>query len=306
MLAQPVCKGCGRPIYGHYLTALGATWHPEHFVCAACGRPITAASFQMHQGAPYHVECYNQRIAPRCAYCGKPLVGEYLVDHRGTRYCKEHQGQYPTCSFCGRLVPPHDQERGAESIRCAVCRSSAIEDAEVARPIFRSLIQWVGSQGLRYNNLPLTLELCGRAKLAQYLQEHNQTHSLGATMSSAYMQNGRLVRREITGVAVLIGLPETLFRGVTIHELGHVWLIVHGIVQLPTWAEEGFCELLTYRYYGSLQTAESRYHAEGIERNADPVYGEGFRRMRALAEKMGWSRFIETLQTTKRLPAHYP
>lgn len=300
---MPVCKGCGQPIWGNYLTAMEACWHPEHFVCAACGRPISGAHFHQYQGMPYHIECYNHTIAPRCAYCGQPLVKEYLIDHWGTRFCKEHQHQYPHCSFCGRLVPPQEQETdNAESIRCAVCRGSAIESADAARPIFKRLIQWVGSQGLRYNNLPLSLELCGRAKLAYYLSERALSHSLGATMSKTYSVDGRVVRSEVTGVAVLLGLPATLFQGVTVHELGHVWLIVQGIQDMPSWAEEGFCELLSYRYYHELNTPESRYHATNIERNTDPTYGEGFRHIRARADAMGFLRFVETLQTTKHLP----
>ena len=82
-LSQPVCKGCGQPIWGNYFTALGGTWHPEHFVCAACGRPITDASFNMYQKTPYHVGCYARQIAPKCAYCSEPLLGEYFVDAWG-------------------------------------------------------------------------------------------------------------------------------------------------------------------------------------------------------------------------------
>src|SRR5256885_10481262 len=154
MAQQLVCKGCGQPIRGNYLSALGATWHPEHFVCASCGRPINTARFQVHEGKPYHSECFSNQIAPRCAYCNKPLVGEYLIDHWGTQFCAEHKDQYPRCAYCGRLVPPRDQEPGAETVRCVICRGAAIETKELAQPLFRQVIQWVSAQGLRYNNLP--------------------------------------------------------------------------------------------------------------------------------------------------------
>jgi len=121
-------------------------------------------------------------------------------------------------------------------------------------------------------------------------------------MGTTHTQNGQAFRTEVNGVAVLQGLPSTLFQGVTIHELGHVWLIVHDVNGLPSWAEEGFCELLTYRYYTQLNTPESLYHAEGIERNPNPVYGDGFRRVRAIADGVGFQRFVETLRTTRRLP----
>src|SRR5258708_22274613 len=106
MAIQPLCKQCGKRIDGNYVSALGATWHPEHFLCAACGRPIDDMHFNLHQGMLYHSDCFRDRVAPKCAYCNKPLISEYLVDHWGTKYCKEHQNQYPACAYCGRLVPP--------------------------------------------------------------------------------------------------------------------------------------------------------------------------------------------------------
>ncbi len=306
MTSQPICKQCGQLIRGSYITALGATWHPEHFLCAACHKPIGNARFNLHEGAPYHPECYRQQVAPRCAYCGKPLMSEYLVDHWGTKYCKEHQRQYPACSFCGRLVPPQQQEAGMKSsgsVRCPVCRASAIETAGQAQPVFSHLKRWVNSQGFMYNNLPLTLILGDQPRLSELLKGRAEPHALGVTLSTAHSQNGQVIRTEVSGVAILEGLPTTLFQGVTIHELGHVWLLVHDVKGLPSWAEEGFCELLSYRYYTQLNTSEGRYYATGIEQNLHPIYGEGFRRVRAIADYMGFRSFVETMQKTKRLPA---
>ena len=111
-----------------------------------------------------------------------------------------------------------------------------------------------------------------------------------------------MLRSEVRGVAVLLGLPATLFRGVTIHELGHVWLVVQGLYQLPPRSEEGFCELLSHRYYQQLNTPESIYHARAIEHNSDPIYGDGFRYVHKLAGKYSFPRLLEVLQTTKKLP----
>ncbi len=370
MASQPICKGCGQPIYGRYITALGATWHPEHFVCAACKQPITDASFNTHNGLPYHTQCYLNQVAPRCAYCGKPLtgqyyehegkryhaecyrehivprcaycnqpimsqyyehegkryhtecyrehvapgcaycgkplMGQYLVDYWGTHYCKEHEGEYPHCAYCGRLVPPSQQEHGirrGEPVRCPICRSSAIETSDQAQPIFQRLMQWTTRQGLQYNNYQIKLTLVDRATLTALLKDRSIKDSLGVTSHSAHTINGRVVRIEVDGISVLRGLPSILFQGVTVHELGHAWLAVQGIQGLPPWAEEGFCELLAYRFYKEMNTLESRYHAEGIERNKDQTYGEGFRRVRAISDAKGFQRLVETLRTTKRMPA---
>jgi Protein DA1/LIM domain len=300
---SPICKQCNQPILGSYLMALGAAWHPEHFLCASCARPIVGASFHTHEGAPYHIACYEREIAPHCVYCGRALIGDFLVDQWGQQFCSEHQGQYPRCAFCGRLVPDGRPVPGIEQVRCPVCSVSAVEEKEAAKPIYSEVIRWVGSQGLRYNSLPLSLEICGAETLARHFQSHTQSHSLGATMTTTYSrQDGQLLRIEVKGIAVLLGLPEMLFRGVTVHELGHVWLVVQGIRDLPSWAEEGFCELLSYRYYREQNTPESAYHAQSIERNPDPIYGDGFRRMRLLADKYGFSRLLTELQTKKKLP----
>jgi len=308
MSSHPTCKQCKQPIWGSYIDALGATWHPEHFLCAACHKPIRDASFNMHEGMPYHPECFRQQVAPRCAYCGKPLMTEYLVDHWGTMFCKEHQGRYPTCAYCGRLVPPQQQEQRVESgegVRCPICRASAIETIDQARPIFSRLIQWVNSQGLVYNNLHLSLELVDRQKLGRLITGRVGTagiHSQGVTLSTTHTLNGNVTRTEVNGVAVLESMPTLSFQGVTVHELGHVWLIVHDVKDLPLWAEEGFCELLTHRYYTQLNTKESRYYAQNVETNPNSVYGAGFRRVRAIVDPMGFQRFVEVLQKTKRLP----
>ena len=305
MFGQSLCKACGKPIWGNALIALNAAWHPEHFICAACQRPINGTSFNVHEGKPYHPTCLVQSVLPRCIFCGKPLVGEFLADQWGNRYCKEHQGEYPACEYCGRLVPPTMRESSGQhdAVRCPLCRKSAIETIEDAQPIFSQLKQWISNQGLRYNNLPISLELCGRATLSHYLQEMHDHHTLGVTLSTTYMENGRIVQNKVEKIAVLRGLPSFLFEGVVVHELGHAWLIVHGIQGLPEWAEEGFCELLAYRYYGAQGTDVARYRIESMLRNPDPIYGEGFRRMRTLAKNIGFAQFLEQLRVTKRLPA---
>ena len=233
---------------------------------------------------------------------------EYLVDSWGTMYCKEHQGTYPSCTYCGRLVPPKQQERdvaGVE-IRCPICRTSAIETVDQARPIFSRLIQWVNSQGLVYNNLHLSLELVDRQKLGRLITGRSGTagiHSQGVTLSTTHTQNGKEIRTEVNGIAVLEGMPVLSFQGVTVHELGHVWLIVHDIRDLPLAEEEGFCELLAHRYYIQLNTKESLYHARSIETNPNPIYGDGYRCVSAIVDPIGFNRFIATLQKTKKLPS---
>jgi hypothetical protein len=299
---QPTCAGCGQAIRGAYIQALGATWHTEHFVCNGCHRPVGRERFMVYENSAYHDACYKQFVAPRCAFCNKALIGEYLTDHWGTKFCAEHRHQYPDCVCCGRLIPPHQQERNAEMRRCQICRATAVETIDDARPFYAQVVRWAGSQGLVYNNYPISLELCDRSRLSRLLHERGGDHSLGVTTSVSHFIDGRITRIEVKGIAVLRGLPAPLFQGVTMHELGHVWLILHGIQGLPSWGEEGFCELLAHRYLQALATAEGRYFASCIEKNPGPDYGDGFRRLYALSQKHGFSQLLRLLEKTKRLP----
>jgi len=163
-------------------------------------------------------------------------------------------------------------------------------------------MQWTNRQGLQYNNYQINLTLVDRATLTSLLKDRSTKDSLGVTSHSVHTINGRVTRIEVDGVSVLRGLPSILFQGVTVHELGHAWLAVQGVQGLPSWAEEGFCELLAYRFYKELNTQESRYHVESIERNKDQIYGEGFRRVWNIFDAKGFQWLVETLRKTKRMP----
>jgi hypothetical protein len=307
----PHCAVCGKPLSGSYVESGGKPYHEECFRnavaprCAYCGKPLSGRYVEA-EGKSYHSECYREYVVPRCIYCNEPLMGEYAVDHWGGKYCLKHRQEYPACDFCGRLIPPAQQERGGkkpDSTRCPVCRSRAIDTLEQAAAPFAGVKRWVAGQGLTFNNFPISLQLCDREFLAKQGRTKDQPHTLGVTMSTTHSLNGRVTHTDVDGVAVLAGLPTPLFEGVVTHELGHVWLIAHGIKGLLPWAEEGFCELLSYRYYMQLDTPESRYHAGNIEKSPDPVYGEGFRRVRAIAERVGFANLLNTLQTSHHLPA---
>ncbi|NWW66628.1 LPXN protein, partial [Ifrita kowaldi] len=68
-----VCAACRKPIAGKVLTALGKTWHPEHFTCARCRRELDKEPFFEQGGRAFCEEDYHQAFSPRCAYCAGPI-----------------------------------------------------------------------------------------------------------------------------------------------------------------------------------------------------------------------------------------
>ncbi len=185
-------------------------------------------------------------------------------------------------------------------VRCDVCAASSVETIRQAIPLFADVVRWTKNQGI-VAGIELGVELCGRDRLVQLL--HRPDHGiLGATLHTTYFNNARPIRNEIKGVGILKGLPKALFQGVAAHELGHVWLAVHDVLAIPDWAQEGFCNLLSFRLHQQLGTQEDRFQMRSLERNPDPVYGEGFRRVRDMANRIGFENLIRSLRSHYTLP----
>lgn len=299
----PVCQRCHELIFGSYIEALGHCWHREHFICAVCRQPIEDNTFHERHGKPYHVDCYTYVFSVRCDYCRKPLSGRYLTDHWGTNFCPEHEQEFETCAYCGCLAPdyPAGNSSTGKLVRCRACKSRAIETFVQAEPIFYTLVHWINKQGLSFNNLDLRIKLSGPTQLEKTLG-YNNPRVLGVASRSTHVFDNQSPKTTVIGVTILRGLPSGLFQGVTIHELGHAWLGVHQIVGLSDWAEEGFCELLAYRYYRSCPNPINRFYADRLEKNGDRVYGDGFRELARITHKLGFGRVLATLQSDKTLP----
>lgn len=68
------CSACDKPIVGQVITALGKTWHPEHFTCAHCTQELGTRNFFEREGKPYCEPDYHNLFSPRCAYCNGPIL----------------------------------------------------------------------------------------------------------------------------------------------------------------------------------------------------------------------------------------
>jgi len=128
-----VCFQCKESISQRIITALGKTWHPEHFACKDCKNPIEEATFNIHEGDPVCSKCFvsfhsevchgcKQPILERtikamgrtwhenCFVCGgncqKPLVGSSFYEKDGRAYCKvDFEEMFASrCAGCTRPI----------------------------------------------------------------------------------------------------------------------------------------------------------------------------------------------------------
>ncbi|XP_008194630.1 transforming growth factor beta-1-induced transcript 1 protein isoform X2 [Tribolium castaneum] len=93
------CKACGDPITDKVVTAMGADWHEDHFVCGGCKAKLIGTKFMEIENAPYCQKCYTEKYADKCKACGKPIVTQAVV----ALDAKWHQLCFK-CSKCGKPI----------------------------------------------------------------------------------------------------------------------------------------------------------------------------------------------------------
>jgi len=96
-VTKGTCAGCNKPIIGQVCTALGKTWHPEHFSCCICDMELGTKTFFERDGKPYCENDYHEIFAPKCFACNGPILDSCVTSMDRTWH-PEHF----VCQECGR------------------------------------------------------------------------------------------------------------------------------------------------------------------------------------------------------------
>ncbi|XP_028407500.1 PDZ and LIM domain protein 7-like isoform X2 [Dendronephthya gigantea] len=100
MKFAPHCDVCNQAIVGPCVKAIGKMFHPEHFICAHCGKQIANESFHLDSGKPYCAQDYKELFCVKCCSCKQVIGG-------GDRW-----------------LEALDKPWHADCFRCAVCGSN--------------------------------------------------------------------------------------------------------------------------------------------------------------------------------------
>ncbi|XP_076126873.1 LOW QUALITY PROTEIN: leupaxin [Alosa pseudoharengus] len=95
-VAKGTCGACCKPIIGQLVTAMGRTWHPEHFVCTHCQEEIGSRNFFERDGLPYCERDYHHLFSPRCNYCNGPILDKVV-----TALDRTWHPEHFFCAHCG-------------------------------------------------------------------------------------------------------------------------------------------------------------------------------------------------------------
>jgi hypothetical protein len=296
------CAGCGELITGEYLTALDKKWHPHHFVCTKCRKPIVSKSYPVKDGKPYCASCYQDTFLPRCTICGHPIAEKYIQNRWGDTYCASHEREYKTCACCQRLVTRGGVlYKDGRSI-CQTCRSSAVDNLNTAWSSFNKVRRHLARLGINLVNAAIPLELVDQRRIPALSARLSVGDTFGVTSKSITTRLGVPVEGKVEKISILHGLPRELFTAVSAHELGHAWLCLNNIQIHVHEIEEGFCELLGYLWLESLGTPTSRIWMKGMLENQNTTYSSGLKMALRSYKEHSLPSILSHLRSTSHLP----
>src|SRR5262245_40139783 len=304
--ATPRCAVCRSPIYGEVIHAGDAYYHPEHFVCALCGKRLTS-EYIVKDGQNYHKICFESRLALRCALCGQVIQGRYIKDFWGNAYHSSHEGKSPKCEYCSRFLSQTLTDGGATyedgRVVCGICRRTAVDRDGEAASLMKETVSDLGSSGIEIDRDDVRLHLVGLPELRE--RAGMGSHILrGYTDFRETRMTGMTLSRRID-VYILHGMPREDALATMAHELMHVWQSKkHRMSNDPAFSE-GSCNYASYLALGRHPGGQSDFIVHNMMESDDRIYGKGFRRVKRFAEEKGIERWLDRLGSQDRLPPGY-
>lgn len=293
----PTCAECGKAISAGAFQTQGRVYHPDCFVCALCQRPITGP-YSQSRGKVYHNDCFHDHVALKCSLCDAMLRGEYLQDYWGNSYCKRHDGEAPVCDSCGRFVSDKLTGGGMRyddgRYMCNLCKPESMTDVDDILEIVFEVAEHMKTFGMAVDYNGIQINLVGRDKM-QTLSGH---HSNGLRGFTDYREDWRVFGRSQNRkmqMYLLYGMPRMEIINTIAHELAHVWQFNRGRFKNEREWSEGSCNYAAYLVLAKYPGRDSSFFRTSLIRDVDPVYGDGFRRVKTLAEAEGngvWLRYL--------------
>lgn len=222
----------------------------------------------------------------KCDICGHEIEGQYHIDGYGRTSCMRHPAIM--CYCCYRLCSAGNSVKVEPyGYFCPECNSRLV-DAESAKRIAGYISSYYDANRFKIPHYELKLVHAGTL-----VKESGGDTSGEAAIGLAY---------SCTPYRILIlrQLSRTGFARILAHEVLHLWQYSTGL-ELPSIYREGVCELGSYLFLKHLGKPEANVQADITARNANEIYGEGFRLLNSVYTQLGWEGVVKNL-LRHRLP----
>jgi hypothetical protein len=303
----PDCGVCGQPITAESFQTRGVYYHAACFRCAHCERPITGP-YAEYKNKNYHNDCFERDVALKCALCSDIIRGEYLQDFWGNSYCLRHDDDAPVCDSCGRFISETTTGGGVKyddgRFVCRICQPKSVTDIDEILELVHEVATHMNRIGMKVDYHGIRIHLVGRNEM-QKLSGH---HSEGLRGFTDYREDFRVFGKSHDrkmDMYLLYGMPRMELISTIAHELGHVWQFNRGRFRNDRAWNEGSCNYAAYLVLARYPGKESAFFRASLSRDDDSVYGEGFRRVKVLAEAEGTRSWLRYLSRSTDFPAGY-
>ena len=306
-----ICNYCHKPITGEYIEINGKYYHPDHFKCDYCHKTIKGNQFIKKDGKYYHEKCFFNHIVPKCAVCGKPIKGEYLKNYWGQIYHPRHQNHLTKCEYCGRIIKhPHTDENGFYV--CDLCKRKEITELYEAKDIIDKINRILYKKDIEIDLSNIDIHLITLSEMKKISKNPNITSDNKGMAEYKIIKTGETEKKNYN-IYLLKNMPKYTFVEVAAHELMHIWIYENGEKEQEPALVEGSCNYASYLVLTELKKKDQfrllqlndkyiDYSITTLQNNNDPIYGDGYRRIKKYAAKYGIFMWLNYLKHHKNLP----
>lgn len=307
--AALMCDVCQKDIDGQYIKTSSGNYcskkcyHSTIEKCSFCKKPCLRYTIRVQNMVFCSKKCkYN---VFKCSVCSKGLEQIYYVENvYGERayFCLDCR-KLPHCYFCAMPSERSDTRRDIHV--CRKCQESAVQNPGEVRNIFNRVRRDMGKMFGYDTGHNIILRVVDAGTLNKesgniYLPSGSRRMALMRYQNREQVRkypDGRVEKKVIDEkcqIFVLQGVPRAMLYDALAHELTHDH-IRHKVGKVRDLAnEEGFCELIASLYNIKLGNG---FLNKAKEKNPDPVYGGGYRKMRSIYQRS--KSFSKTLKYVK-------
>ncbi len=297
-----VCAHCEEILMDSWVESDKQKYHESCYtksvqvICDICAKPIIGA-FRKDDDGQYHVDCYKNHKLEKCIVCSEPIEGRFLSDLWGNSSHDKHNGIEPDfCGSCGRIISETSSNGGFVlddgRMICGLCNKTVVNTKEQVLQIAGKVRKILASVGLVIpKKIPVLL--VDQNQLSKIAAAIHTDNTKGFTKSKTTTLRGKVISTRHK-VYILQNLPKVELMGVLAHEFLHVWLNEKRIL-LSSPETEGFCNLGLVLVSSSTLNPLAKILVINMEKNPDPVYGDGYRNMKKRLDKYGWKKLIREI-----------
>ena len=222
-------------------------------------------------------------VPAQCVVCGNLILGPCYRDGLGNMVCMQHKDVAAHCLSCGRLCSKEKANHiGLGQYVCETCTAHTPMESDI--PKISDYVKKVLSDAGISDIPTFTLHLVEIEELKKVIGRVCEGY---ASYDGIHYS-----------IHVLKHLSRTCYASVLAHEMLHLWQMKLHLKPKQDICE-GFCNLGSYEVLKAIGTPVARNRMTGLENDHDPIYGDGFRKVKKVYDAKGWAGVITKIKKYK-------